>query len=185
MKDEQLEDYYRGVIPREKLHRQVTAGMYISDAELRQLWKDRNETVTADYVALNLSQLVPGDVEVSEGEIREYYENNQERFRRPSTARLNLAVLSKAPTAADSAASLQRAQAVRQELVRAVDIDAPDQPVLVHAFEIGRGEVERDEGGVGPVQKPRRQSVMLRQRQPVPDRIPGCFVAVRVFSEIS
>ena len=113
----QLEDYYRGVIPREKLLRQVTAGMYISDAELWQLWKDRNETVTADYVALNLSQLVPGDVEVSEAEISEYYEQNQERFRRPATARLNLAVLSKVPTAADSAASLQRAQAVRQELV--------------------------------------------------------------------
>lgn len=113
----QLEDYYRGVIPREKLLRQVTAGMYLSDAELWQLWKDRNETVTADYVALNLSQLVPGDVEVTDREVRSYYEANRDRFRRAATARFNVAVISKAATAADTLSSLQRAEAVRAEIV--------------------------------------------------------------------
>src|SRR5690606_4395700 len=78
----QLEDYYRGVIPREKLLRQVMAGMYVSDAELWQIWKDRNETVTADYVALNLSQLVPGEVEVTDAEVRSYFDRNRDRFQR-------------------------------------------------------------------------------------------------------
>ena len=120
----QLEDYYRGVIPREKLLRQVTAGMYASDAELWQIWKDRNETVTADYVSLNLSQLVPGEVEVSSREIEAYYEENEEDFRREATARFKLGVLSKTPTAADTVAAFQRAQAVRQEILGGADFAA-------------------------------------------------------------
>ena len=120
----QLEDYYRGVIPREKLLRQVMAGMYVSDAELWQIWKDRNETVTADYVSLNLSQLVPGDVEVTDEEIDNYYQENEERFQREATARFKLAVLSKAPTTADTIASLQRAEAVRQEILDGAEFAA-------------------------------------------------------------
>ncbi|HEX6926064.1 MAG TPA: peptidylprolyl isomerase [Longimicrobiaceae bacterium] len=123
----QLEAYYRSIIPREKLLRQVTAGMYISDAELWQLWKDRNETVTADYVALNVAKLVPGDVEVTDAEIRAYYERNRDSFRRPATARFTIAMLSKIPTAEDTAASLQRAQAVRQEILDGADFAAVAQ----------------------------------------------------------
>lgn len=117
----QLEDYYRSIIPREKLLRQVTAGLYLADAELWQLWRDRNETVTADYVLLNLNQLVPGDVEVTDREIESYYNANRDDFMRPTTARFNIAVISKAPTAADSVASLQRAEAVRQEILDGAD----------------------------------------------------------------
>lgn len=123
----QLEDYYRGVIPREKLLRQVMAGMYVSDAELWQIWKDRNETVTADYVALNLSQLVPGEVEVTDAEVRSYFDRNRDRFQRAATARFNVAVLSKAPTAADTIASLQRADAVRAEIAGGADFAAVAQ----------------------------------------------------------
>ncbi len=117
----QLEDYYRSIIPREKLLRQVTAGLYLADAELWQLWRDRNETVTADYVLLNLSQLVPGDVEVTEREIESYYNANRDDFLRPTTARFNIAAISKIPSAADTLASLQRAEAVRQEIVNGAD----------------------------------------------------------------
>lgn len=117
----QLEDYYRSIIPREKLLRQVTAGLYLADAELWQLWRDRNETVTADYVLLNLSQLVPGDVEVSNREIENYYNANRDDFVRPTSARFNIAVISKEPTAADSVASAQRAEAVRQEILDGAD----------------------------------------------------------------
>src|SRR5690606_16808107 len=57
----QLESYYRTAIPRSKLMRQVTAGLYPSDAELWQMWRDQNETATVDYVLLNVATLVPGD----------------------------------------------------------------------------------------------------------------------------
>jgi peptidyl-prolyl cis-trans isomerase D len=120
----QLEQYYRGVIPREKLLRQVMAGMYVSDAELWQIWRDRNETVTADYLALTLSQLVPGDVDVTDREVRAYYDGRRDQYRRPATARLSLAVLSKTPTAADTVAALQKTEAIRDEILAGADFAA-------------------------------------------------------------
>jgi peptidyl-prolyl cis-trans isomerase D len=117
----QLEAYYRDVIPRSKLMRQVAAGAWVSDAELWRMWRDRNETATVDYVSLNVSQLVPGDVEVTDREVRTFYERNREQFRRSATARVNLAYLSKAPTAADTAAARQRASSIRAEIVAGAD----------------------------------------------------------------
>lgn len=112
-----LEAYYRQAIPRNKLVRQVTSGVYLSDAELWQAWRDRNETATVEYLVLDPARLVPGNVEVSEAEIREFYERNAEEFERPATARLTVASLPKAASAADTAAALQRARALRAEIL--------------------------------------------------------------------
>jgi peptidyl-prolyl cis-trans isomerase D len=117
----QLEGYYREMIPRAKLMRQVTAGTYVSDAELWRSWRDRNETATAEYVPLDLAQLVPGDVQVSESEIRTYYNARKDEFTRPASATLSLAYLPKAAGAADSAAALTKARQIRQQIVAGAD----------------------------------------------------------------
>jgi hypothetical protein len=45
----------------------------------------------------------------------------------------------------------------------------PDHRVALHQGEIAGRKVQSDEWRVGPVQKPRRQTVMLSERDPVPD----------------
>lgn len=120
----QLEQYYRQTLPREKLMRQVTAGTWLSDAELWQMFRDRTETATVKYVPLELSRLVPGEVAVSDAEIQAYYDAHADEFRRPASARFSMAVLSKAPTAADTLAALQRAQSLRQEIAGGADFGA-------------------------------------------------------------
>lgn len=117
----QLEQYYRGAIPRTKLMRQVTAGTYITDAELWQAYQDRVETATVDYVALDIAQLAPGEVTVSDAEIEQYYENNEEDFERGATIRATVAALPKTPTTADTAATLERAREVRAQILAGAD----------------------------------------------------------------
>lgn len=117
----QLEDYYRQAVPQAKLIRQVTAGTYVSDAQLWRAWQDRNETATVEYVPLEVSRLVPGDVQVSAAEVRRYYDEHRDEFRRPATARFTFAVLSKEVTAADSVAVLARVNAVLAELSGGAD----------------------------------------------------------------
>jgi peptidyl-prolyl cis-trans isomerase D len=117
----QLEQYYRETLPRQKLMRQVTAGSWLSDAQLWQVWKDRNETATVNYVQLDLARLVPGEEAVSEGEISAYYKAHKDRFRRPATGRFTVAILSKAPTGADTAAAIQKADSLRREIVAGGD----------------------------------------------------------------
>ncbi|HEV2148035.1 MAG TPA: peptidylprolyl isomerase [Longimicrobiaceae bacterium] len=117
----QLEDYYRSVVPQQKLFSRLTAGAYVSDAELWRAWQDRHETATVEYVALDLGRLVPGEVQVSDAEVRRHYDANKDDFKRPATARVSLAVLPKAASRADTAAALQRAQQVRAELAGGAD----------------------------------------------------------------
>jgi peptidyl-prolyl cis-trans isomerase D len=121
---QQLEDYYRSTIPRSKLIRQITSGLYLSDAELWQLWRDQNETATVDYVALSVSVLVPGDVPVTDREVRAYYDANRDRFTRPARARVNLAYISKTATAADTVAAFNKAIALHQEILEGADFGA-------------------------------------------------------------
>jgi len=117
----QLEQYYRQAVPQAKLIRRVTGGLYVSDAELWRSFQDRTETATVEYVALDVSRLVPGEEQVSDAEVRKYYDEHKDEFKRPATARLTVAFLPKTVTAADSAATLQRAQAIRAEIVGGAD----------------------------------------------------------------
>ena len=117
----QLEEYYRAEVPRQKLFSQLTSGVYVSDAELWRAWQDENETATVEYVALDVPRLVPGEVQVSEDEVRRYYDAHEDEFKRGASARLTVAVLSKEPTRGDTLASLQRAERVRAELAGGAD----------------------------------------------------------------
>jgi peptidyl-prolyl cis-trans isomerase D len=120
----QLEQYYRATLPRQKLMRQVTAGSWLSDAQLWQVWKDRNETATVRYVQLDLSRLVPGEVAVSEGEVSDYYDAHKDDFKRPATGRFTVAILSKAATGADTSAAIQKARELKQEIANGGDFAA-------------------------------------------------------------
>ncbi|MBT8488504.1 MAG: SurA N-terminal domain-containing protein, partial [Gemmatimonadetes bacterium] len=54
-----LEAYYRDVIPRGKLLRQISSGIFVTDAELWRQFKDQNETVEIRYVPMNPSARYP------------------------------------------------------------------------------------------------------------------------------
>ncbi|HYH81869.1 MAG TPA: SurA N-terminal domain-containing protein [Longimicrobium sp.] len=120
----QVEQYYRSVIPRSRLQEQVAAGTYLSDAELWRLYRDRTETATVEYVQLDLSRLAPGAVQVSNDEIRRYYNENRDDFKRGRTARFTVAYLPTAPTEADRQAVLQRTLALRQQVAAGGDFAA-------------------------------------------------------------
>ncbi|HEX2209000.1 MAG TPA: peptidylprolyl isomerase [Longimicrobium sp.] len=117
----ELEGYYRQQLPQEKLTRQLTAGRYITDAELWRAFQDRTETATVDFVQLDLGKLVSQDPAVSDAEVRRYYEENKERFRRPEGARLKVAYIPLTITEADRQATVQRARELRAEILAGAD----------------------------------------------------------------
>jgi len=109
----ELEAYYRDVIPRSKLLRQVSAGVYVTDQELWRRWQDQQETVEVRFIPLDPSTRVADEeIEVTEQKIREYYEANQEEFSQPARARVIATVLDKTPTPADTAAQYTRAEEI-------------------------------------------------------------------------
>jgi len=124
----ELERFYREQIPRSKLFFQQTAGVYVTDDELWQIWRDTRDSVTARFVAFDPQALVPDEaITLSDGEIDAWYREHREDYIRPARARVKYVMLDRRPNAADSAAALARVQQVRAELAGGADFAAVAQ----------------------------------------------------------
>ncbi len=145
----ELEAYYRDIIPRSKLLRQVSAGVYVTDQELWRRWQDQQETVEVRFIPLDPStRVADGDVEVTEQEIREYYEANQEQFSQPARAQVVATVLDKTPTPADTAAQYQLAEDILASL-RAGD-ETFEELAALESSDEGSAQVGGDLGTFYP-----------------------------------
>ena len=109
---------YREDIRRSKLYSQVTVDVFLSDASLWQHYRDQNEQVTIQLTAIVPRRVVPDSgITVTPAEVSAYYQAHSDQFKRPRAAFLSYVTLSRATNAADTAAALERARAVRAELV--------------------------------------------------------------------
>ena len=117
-----LEAYYRDVIPRTKLMRQLSTGIYLPDAALWSAYKDENEQVESRYLALDpATRIGDEEVEVTDSEIATYYRENRDEFATPARASVVTVVIDKDPSAADTAAARERAEEIRQEILDGAD----------------------------------------------------------------
>jgi peptidyl-prolyl cis-trans isomerase D len=145
----ELERYYREAIPRTKLFLQTTAGTYVTDGELWRMWRDERDAVRVRFLEFDPAELVPEEgITVSDAEVAAYYRQNRESFRRPARARVKYVWLDRTPTAADTAAALDRARAIRAELLDGADfaeVARRESADSVSARDGGRVEVRRGE----------------------------------------
>jgi peptidyl-prolyl cis-trans isomerase D len=139
-----LEAYYRDVIPRSKLLRQVSSGIYVSDAELWQEFRDQVEQVEIRYVPMDPSVRYQDEAfSVSDAEIEDYYGSNQAEFEVPARASLKAVVLDKTPTATDTASAYAEAQELMQEIRQGADFaeiaqaESADQPTASVGGDLG------------------------------------------------
>ena len=120
----QLESYYLEIIPRGKLLRQVSSDVYIADAALWQDYKDRNERISIRYIPLNPAQRIADSlVAVTADDVAAYYDGNRDEFAVSAQASVQVVVLDKAPTPADTVAAEEMASELRQEMRDGVAFD--------------------------------------------------------------
>ena len=117
-----LEAYYRDVIPRTKLMRQLSTGIYLPDAALWSAYQDENEQVEVRYLALDpTTRISDEEVVVTDSEIAAYYRENRDDFAVPAQAAALAVVLDKDPSAADTAVARARAEEIRLEILEGAD----------------------------------------------------------------
>jgi peptidyl-prolyl cis-trans isomerase D len=110
-----LEQYFRSEVPKQKLFEQVTSGLYVSDAELWRSWQDANDSASVSFVAFR-PKVNAADSNVSDGELRAYYEAHRVEFDRPAHASLSVLYIPRIVSPADSAAVRTRINALRAEI---------------------------------------------------------------------
>lgn len=113
----QLENYYRNEIPRAKLYDQLAGDVFVSDAKLWSIYRDLNDSAQVSFVKFDARSVPDSAVNVSDADMRAYYDKNKKRFDRPGRAAISLLTIPRTVTAADTAAAISRALALREEIV--------------------------------------------------------------------
>jgi peptidyl-prolyl cis-trans isomerase D len=112
----QLENYYRAEIPRAKLYDQIMGTVWVSDDKLWTVYRDAHDSAWVSFVAFSPSTVPDSAVQVSEAEVRRFYDGDRERFRRQGRAVLSLLTIARTITAADTAATRARLLELRQQI---------------------------------------------------------------------
>jgi peptidyl-prolyl cis-trans isomerase D len=106
-----LEEEIRNSRRQAKLDALIQATARVTDAEVEAQYLRRNRTANAQYLGLRYADIPDADVEVTDRDLRAYYDAHREDFERPTTHAVEYVTFEKAPSAEDSAR-------VRQELLR-------------------------------------------------------------------
>jgi peptidyl-prolyl cis-trans isomerase D len=110
-----LEQYFRSEVPKEKLFEQVTSGLYVTDAELWRSWQDASDSASISFVAFHPT-VTAADSNISDADLRAYYNAHKAEFDRPSHARVSVLYIPRLVSAADSAAVRAKILALRAEI---------------------------------------------------------------------
>ncbi len=96
----QIEAYYRQILPRARLSQMLQQGGAVSDAELWQEFRDRNESATVTFATVpTIANL---EVDVPEAQMRRYYREHAEEFERPATATISVVSFQTTPGPRDT-----------------------------------------------------------------------------------
>lgn len=112
----QLEAYYRDELPRTKLFSQLVSDVWVSDAKLWQDYRDDNDSARVSFVALRPTPAQVEAAAVTDAEARRYYEQYRDRWEAPGRAVVSVVSVNRIPSAADTAATVARLRALREEI---------------------------------------------------------------------
>jgi len=116
-----IENYLRSERRRQKLENLINSTVRITEADIVEEYAQRNKTVDVRYVALRYSSLPDDEISYDDGDLRSFYNEHREEFAREKSFDLSYVTASKAPTAADSAATLSDVESLRESFAAAED----------------------------------------------------------------
>ena len=111
----QIEQMLRQDRRRQKMGSLVQSTIHISEADIKDYHWRQNASATVDYAALRYASVPDDSISVSESDLRSYYQNNKEDFKRKKTLTLDYVTLSKTPTAQDTTAVFRNLERNRDE----------------------------------------------------------------------
>ncbi|MFC1544559.1 SurA N-terminal domain-containing protein [Gemmatimonadota bacterium] len=121
----ELESDARQKIPSLKLFLEVASLGKLTDTEVERAYRTVQEKVNVAFVAFNPEMMVGDDeVEVSEQQIADYYEENTDTFQRPETASFQYLLMPMIPSAEDTAATLDTLKAITDRLAAGEEWDS-------------------------------------------------------------
>jgi peptidylprolyl isomerase/peptidyl-prolyl cis-trans isomerase D len=117
----QIEQYLRRERRQQKLNKLISATVRVSEEDVLEEYRKRNFSVDADYVLLRYASLPNDSVEVTERDLRNFYQENRDDYKRQRSYTVEYVHLPKSPTAADSASALESVGRLRSSFAETED----------------------------------------------------------------
>ena len=114
----QLETFYRAEIPKQKLYNEVAGDIFVPDTRLWLVWRDAHDSATVAAVSFKPEVTKEIKDAVTDAEMQKYYDAHQKDFDHPGRAALSIVQIPRRPTAADTAETLRKVQALRAEIAK-------------------------------------------------------------------
>ena len=111
----QLRDQRR----QQKLNNYISAGLQITESEVEQEFINSNSTATVNYLRFPYSEISEDELEISDSDLREFYNNNRERYSREESYRFQYVSFSKLPTAEDTTTIIEDVRGLKDAFANA------------------------------------------------------------------
>lgn len=113
----QAEDFARQQLLAQKLQSIVFASINVSEGEIKRKFIDDNVTMNAEYAQLMAAMIPDADIEFSDADLSEYYNDNIEEYKREAQRKIQYVMFEVAPSPADSAAAYRNLMSVYEIVV--------------------------------------------------------------------
>ena len=97
-----IEQFLRRQRRQQKMNSLVQATIQVSEQDVQNYYRRQNSSASARYVSLRYARVPDDSISISESDLRSYYQNNKEDFKREKTVTLEYATTTKQATAEDS-----------------------------------------------------------------------------------
>lgn len=144
----QIENILRSQRRREKLDNLISASVRVSEKEVEDEYLRRNRKVDTRFVALRYAALPDDSVEVTDADLRAYYNAHKEDYARKRTYTIGYVSRSKVPPPEDTALVVRELESLRESFAAAEDdslflaLNASDRPYTDAYFR--RDELDED-----------------------------------------
>jgi peptidyl-prolyl cis-trans isomerase D len=119
----QVEDYLRQTLLSQKLQSVVTGIVRVSEADVLQKYKDENIFANFDYVFLDINSVSDAQVQISDEDLKVYYDKHKDEFKHEERVVLKYVLFSDAPTMEDTIITEKQLRAMTKDLRTLNDSD--------------------------------------------------------------
>lgn len=111
----QVEAWVRQSVPRQKLAQMITAGVAVSEDEIRETYRQQTGRAVVEYMGVGLADLA-ADFAPDEATVQAYYEAHRSEYHQEARGLAKVAVWDKLPSESDFTEVRELAQEIRGEI---------------------------------------------------------------------
>ncbi len=108
----QVEEYLKQTLLSQKLQSVITGTVRVTEYEVLQKFKDENIKASFDFVFMDINSVQDNQVNITDGDLKTYYDAHKDQFKRDEAAKIKYIVFSDAATMDDTVSTEKQMMAL-------------------------------------------------------------------------